>query len=321
MDDEEDEPPEEILPLIPVSVSVYVEDQTMFDDDGWLNAPMLEQKRVGSNVNYRYAYAEMLQMWEEPLARLEIMKFNIIKSDRLTSRLLESSLTGSFSIPESSLGHPKTGSSPIVMGKKDQLHALMASGCGLDVTGICHVHETQLEPSRYLSTDARMGGAVGHCDRCHRTQSQLRCVYCLEPVDALFPPCLSCGCASHESCLAEWHAAGETMCPAGDECNCVEEAVNGQVESWAALQGAVLRTTTKLPRLPSPAVEDSDGEEEEERGRRTSEPPTLLNYSPSSGLVPVASAASLSFGRLKRSAAGSWSRASSLRRSSMRKGD
>jgi hypothetical protein len=199
------------------------------------------------------------------------------------------------------------------MGKKDQLHALVASGRGLDVTGICRIHETQLEPTRYTFSGARMGGAVGSCDRCHYTQSQLRCVYCLEPVDALFPPCLSCGCSSHEACLAEWHAGGETLCPAGDECNCVEEASNGQVESWAALQGAMLKNQQqKFPRLPSPALEV---DEEDERGRRASEPPDMATTSPGGGLITVPSAATLSFGRLKKTAAGSWSRASSARRS------
>lgn len=312
MDEEEDQY-EDNLSLVPVSVSVYVEDQTMFDDDGWLSTPMLEPGKGHSYINYRYAYAEMLQMWDEPLARLEIMKFNIIKAD-YQARTKDGSMSESFTIQEGSVAHPQTGSSPIVMGKKDQLHALIASGRGLDVTGICRVHETQLDPARYTSSDARMGGAVGSCDRCHRTQSQLRCVYCLQPVDALFPPCLSCGCASHEACLSEWHAAGETECPAGDECNCVEEAANGQVESWAALQGAVFKSSIKLSRLPSPAIDDTD---EEERGRRASEPPDTVITSPGGGLMTAATPATLSFGRLRQSA-GTWSRASSLRRNSKR---
>ncbi|KFH46995.1 putative RWD, RING finger and WD repeat-containing protein-like protein [Hapsidospora chrysogenum ATCC 11550] len=318
-DDEDAE--EENLPLVPVSVSVYVEDQTMFDDDGWLSAPLLEQSRASCQANYRYAYAEMLQMWNEPLARLEIMKFSIIKAENPSSSAIDGSLHDSYTIHEGSgpAHHPRTGSSPtIVMGKKDQLHALVASGRGLDVTGICRIHETQLEPTRYTSSGARMGGAVGSCDRCHYTQSQLRCVYCLEPVDALFPPCLSCGCSSHEACLAEWHAGGETRCPAGDECNCVEEASNGHVESWAALQGAMLKSQQqqqqqqKLPRLPSPALE---ADEEDERGRRASEPPDMATTGLGGGLMTVPSAATLSFGRLKKTATGSWSRASSARRS------
>ncbi|KAF7553887.1 hypothetical protein G7046_g6957 [Stylonectria norvegica] len=60
--------------MIPVSVSVVMEDQTIFDDDGWLSTPLLEPSRAEIYANYRYAYAEMLQMWNQPLARLEIMK-------------------------------------------------------------------------------------------------------------------------------------------------------------------------------------------------------------------------------------------------------
>ena len=302
---------EETLPLVPVSVSVYVEDQTIFDDDGWLSAPLLEPSKSHLYSNYRYAYAEMLQMWNEPLARLEIMKFNILREGPF-ARGLDGSFGDSFSIHRGATAHPQTGSSPIVLGKKDLLQSLLASGRGLDVIGVCRIHEIQLEPSRYTTSNTHVGGAVGVCERCHRMQSQLRCVYCLEPVDALYPPCLSCGCASHESCLAEWHAAGETTCPAGDECNCVEEAINGQVESWAALQGAMMKTQNKMALLPSPAVEDSD---EEGRGRQTSAPPDVQTAPMGTGLMPPQAA--LSFGRLRKTA-GSWSRASSLRRESRR---
>ncbi|KAK7209824.1 hypothetical protein V2G26_017002 [Clonostachys chloroleuca] len=301
---------------VPVSVAVFVENQTIFDDDGWLSTPLLEPSRASLYANYRHAYAEMLQMWNEPLARLEIMKFNNMK-DAGISPNREHHFPDSFSIPEgSNLGHPRTGSSPIVMGKRDHLQALVASNRGLDITGMCRLHETQLEPLRYSSSYLHTGGAVGTCDRCRSTQSQLRCVYCLEPVDALFPPCLSCGCASHEHCLAEWHAAGETVCPAGDECNCVEEASNGQVESWAALQAAMLKTQSQVQVIP-PVVAPEEDRGGEVRGRQGSAPPDVSFAGDVGGLMP--SAASLGLGRLKKST-GSWSRASSLRRNKRQEG-
>lgn len=225
------------LPLVPVNVAVIVEDQSIFDDDGWLNSPFLDPGQASVYAHYRYAYAKLLQMWGQPLARLEVMKFNVLHQ-RLPAGIADGSFQESTMIQDgasSTATHHKTGSSLIAMGKRDQLHLLLASGRGLDVTGICRIHETQLEPTRYTSSHANVGGAVGTCERCHRSQTQLRCVYCLEPVSGLFPSCLSCGCTSHEACLAEWHAAGETLCPAGDECNCIEEASNGQVESWVAL--------------------------------------------------------------------------------------
>lgn len=245
----DDEFRDDFLPLVPISVSVEMEDQAAFDDDGWLVLPLLDPNHNATYAAYRYAYAEMLHMWGQPLARLEVMKFNVLRGghgaqSKSTDPDFNHADTGSH-VSDAPATHI-TPSSPILLGKKEQLQAMLSSGRGLDVTGVCRKHETQLEPLEYTSsTEPHVGGAVGTCDRCRRTQKQLRCVYCLEPVDALYPPCLSCGCAGHESCLAEWHAAGESFCPAGDECNCVEEASNGQVETWAAMMGALERLKSR----------------------------------------------------------------------------
>ncbi|KAK2673322.1 WD40 repeat [Fusarium oxysporum f. sp. vasinfectum] len=304
--DDDDYRRDDYLSLVPTKIAVTMEDQTAFDDDGWLNISMLESSQADVHARYRYAYAEMLQMWNQPLSRLEIMKFNSLKEDMTGGHVDDN-------FHESGAGHDGKAhnSSPIAMGKKDQLQALLASGRGLDVTGMCRIHEIQLEPLRYTSSDSKVGGAVGTCDRCHQTQSQLTCVYCLEPVDALFPPCLACGCASHEACLAEWHAAGETQCPAGDECNCVEEAADGQVESWAALQGAMLKGQRHMMMLPGPALDDSEDDAKVPRNWERVEPsfPSRMQ-----GL----SAASISLGNRLRKSAGEWSRASSLKRNDRR---
>ncbi|KAL8326035.1 hypothetical protein RB597_009041 [Gaeumannomyces tritici] len=287
--------------LIAVDVSVKLCNERQFDDDGWMMAPFLEPDRSTLYASYRYAYAEMLQIWGQPLARLEIMKFNVLNGDGAG---LENS--GLFSLDDNdsdggggsfhenihitrkgATGSTGTSSPTLLVGKREYLEAVLTSGRGLDVTGICRIHETNLEslqstgrplprhfgstlgataPSSHASSSATpvgpsgasvsagsgtmrdgggpaamttIGGAVGTCDRCHTLQAQLRCVFCAEPVAALYPACLGCGCPSHESCLGEWHAAGERMCPAGDECDCAAEASRGTVESWTAIQSAL----------------------------------------------------------------------------------
>jgi hypothetical protein len=104
------------------------------------------------------------------------------------------------------------------------------------------------------------------------------------------------------------------LCPAGDECNCVEEANNGQVESWAALRGAMMKgreRPAKLNLLPSAAVEASD-DEKLARGKNDWERVELnVPSREQGGLAVPQSPAALSFGRLKK--AGTWSRPSSLR--------
>ncbi|KAH6697450.1 WD repeat-containing protein [Plectosphaerella plurivora] len=305
-------PGEDSLSLVPVAVHVHLEDQTIFDDDGWMSTPLLEPSRQNMYAGYRYIYAEILHMWDQPLARLEIMKFNVLKD----VDALEGGHAAAAAAAVSSQPH---GSSPILLGKKEQLQSLITSGRGLDVTGMCRVHETQLEPLKYTTASAgHLGGAVGVCDRCRHTQAQLLCVYCREPVDALYQPCLGCGCASHEGCLAEWHAAGEELCPAGDECNCVEEAMNGKIESWAAIMAAV-RKGQQAPSptsqrgligsmLPPPALDGDHPEGGDKEWERVD------GHGAASGAGAVMSAARLSLGNRLKKAGGDWSRASNLRR-------
>ncbi|KAI8961805.1 hypothetical protein F5Y11DRAFT_216068 [Daldinia sp. FL1419] len=241
---------DDTVPLLCFGISTELEDQSIFDDDGWLGVPFLEPTRHAIYASYRYAYAEILQMWNQPLARLEILKFNVLKEDPLGPRATSFAGSGATSFHEyhsaENLSHSSRShhgaNSPIVLGKKELLQSLITSDKGIDVTGICRVHETHLDPVRSTHASAALGGAVGTCDRCKRTQMQLLCVFCNEPIDALYPPCLACGCASHEACIAQWHEAGETECPAGDECNCIEEASHGQVETWASIYGIVERT-------------------------------------------------------------------------------
>lgn len=322
----DDEFRDDFLPLVPISVSVDMEDQAIFDDDGWLGLPLVDPNQSALYAGYRYAYAEMLHMWGQPLARLEVMKFNVLNrghggaaptSDKEFHHVDASSRASDAPVTRI------TPSSPILLGKKEQLQALLSSGRGLDVMGICHIHETQLEPLEYTSpTEPHVGGAVGTCDRCRREQKQLRCVYCLEPVDALYPPCLSCGCASHEACLAEWHAAGESTCPAGDDCNCAEEASNGQVRTWAAMAGAPERLKNRrgsmlgnigamLPAATSscPAVVDYGSADEDKGVWENVESATGI---PSRPHGTATSQAKVSLGhRLKR--AGDWGRGSEKR--------
>ncbi|KAI1417288.1 hypothetical protein F5Y13DRAFT_202836 [Hypoxylon sp. FL1857] len=326
------------LPLICYGISTEMEDQSIFDDDGWLGVPFLEPSRYAIYASYRHAYAEMLQMWNQPLARLEILKFNVFKEDPSGPQATSFASSGATSFHDSyhsteNLSHNSSShhgaTSPIVLGKKELLQSLITSDRGIDVTGICRVHETHLDPVRQTNASATFGGAVGTCDRCKRVQMQLLCVFCNEPIDALYPPCLSCGCASHDACIAEWHAAGETECPAGDECNCVNEASNGQVETWAAMMGALRQGKIRKP---------SDGDVEykyagaskrgsidkydwenvasgahiplaDGQGKPLDQRESLLSQNPMS-------AARISLGNKLRKSAGNWGSTTSLKRKS-----
>ncbi|KAK4173186.1 hypothetical protein QBC36DRAFT_61520 [Triangularia setosa] len=269
--------------LVPTAVSCAPENQALFDDDGWMSTPLIEPQRRELYTHYRCAYAEMLQMWGQPLSRLEILKFNVLKDERFYNNnnnwnSNDSDYTDLDPTPRGSRHYPTGASSPVMGfgGRRQQSQNLLATGRGLDITGLCRIHEIQLDPVEYFRpTNGHVGGAVGICRRCFPEnaygsqipQTQLRCVYCLEPVASLYPPCLSCGCVYHAPCLAEWHAMGETECPAGDECNCVEEALNGQVESWSALQAAI----SQLSSTPTPVSSPPESNSQPSRVMTTSE--------------------------------------------------
>lgn len=239
--------------MVAVDVLVRTYNDHLFDDDGWMVASLLGGKRRRRQyAEYRYAYSELLQVWSEPLARLEVLKFNVLREDAMKAAAIRNgddpnatgadgtnanaNLDDGDGLPSGSLG---------INAKHDRLVAMRNSGRGLDAVGICEHCELQLEPLEYdaraaLSVPAvvgsKLGGAVGICRRCRRARSQLRCVYCTEPVDAIYMPCFGCGCASHPRCLRAWYDAGERLCPAGDECACTDEATSGRIESWTAMQ-------------------------------------------------------------------------------------
>ncbi|SPQ19572.1 95c0d43c-61ce-40fc-8f06-f91815ad641b [Thermothielavioides terrestris] len=253
----DDEPlKDDLMAMVPIAVSCVPENQGLFDDDGWISGPLIDRSRFKLYSNYRYAYAEMLQMWGLPLSRLEIMKFDVLKEDALSP----AAASKEGSVPNNTPLYPTGAASPTspFVDRRSMFHELATSGRGLDVTGFCRVHPgVPLEPVEYLRpTNPNLGygsnpqvvnGSNGVCHRCSAErdgadlvpQTEMRCVYCWEPVTGLFAPCLSCGCVSHEACLADWHAMGGGECPAGHDCYCLEDASNATPDSWAGLQVAV----------------------------------------------------------------------------------
>ncbi|KAK4152371.1 hypothetical protein C8A00DRAFT_16319 [Chaetomidium leptoderma] len=288
---------DDIFSMVPIAVSCIPENQGVFDDDGWMSTPLIDRSHFQLYSNYRYAYAEMLQMWGQPLSRLEIMKFDVLKEDKLSSGTATTSHNTEDSAPNNTPFYPTGATSPTspFADRRGVFQELLTSGRGVDVTGFCRIHPgVPLEPAEYLrqtppatattstTTTANnrghtgtsyapvVNGAVGVCHRCTAErehadlvpQTEMECVYCWEPVIGLYTPCLACGCIAHEACLAEWHAMGGIECPVGHDCRCVEEASTETAGSWAGLRAAVF-----LLAFSSSASAGAGGEHHErERG-------------------------------------------------------
>ncbi|EAQ89802.1 hypothetical protein CHGG_06421 [Chaetomium globosum CBS 148.51] len=258
---------DDLFSMVPIAVSCAPKNQGLFDDDGWMSTPLIDGARSQLYSSYRYAYAEMLQMWGQPLSRLEIMKFDVLRDDTLSSgHYIEDSAPNNTPIYATGATSP---TSPFA-DRRSFFKELLTSARGVDVIGFCGVHPgIPLEPVEYLrptqiipatiingapgsashgasSPAPIINGAVGVCYRCTAErehadlvpQTELVCVYCWEPAVNLYVPCITCGCVLHQTCLAEWHALGASECPAGHDCHCAEEATSQAPGSWAGLRAA-----------------------------------------------------------------------------------
>lgn len=291
-------------------ISLTMENQTAFDDEGCMRSPLLDPRHAALYASYRAAYANLLFIWGHPLARLEILKFNGLKDyfaevDVPDNKSFAASLLSNGS---HTLSRQPSPPSPIIIGKKDQPLILLHHG--LDVTGYCLKHESRLEPLR----TGTAGGGIGRCERCNTIQRQLRCTICMEPISAVFSSCLSCGCASHQHCLAEYLSFGNTDCPGGCECDCTKKASEGIVESWEVMLGALER----LRLLDATASEKEKNGLEDWDTEEKSDPPAA--HHPSKGLGKGYSTLSRRLGRVR---TGEWGtsggkkKASGLRKEDM----
>jgi hypothetical protein len=268
---------DDLFSMVPVAVSCVPENQGLFDDDGWMSTPLIDRSHVQLYSNYRYAYAEMLQMWGQPLSRLEIMKFDVLKEDKLSSNEGATDNYDEDSAPNNTPFYPTGATSPTspFADRRGLFQELLTSGRGVDVTGFCRVHPgVPLEPAEYLrpsaptppstanpsqptnaaeaaalTSSAAVNGTVGVCHRCTAErehtdlvpQTELDCGFCWQPVVGLYAACRACGCVTHEGCLAEWHALGGVECPGAHECCSDEEASSeGAGGSWAGLRDAAV---------------------------------------------------------------------------------
>ncbi|CAG8977472.1 hypothetical protein HYALB_00011821 [Hymenoscyphus albidus] len=271
--DEEDDD-DDWKPTICTGISLTMENQNAFDDEGCISSGLLETDHSSYYANYRMAYAELLFIWGHPLARLEILKFNGLKEAHapeneipVVNKTYAASIVSNNT--HTSLHDPVPPPSPIFLGKKDSIHHPASDQC-LDVLGYCLKHEIRLEQ---LSSTIG-GGAVGRCERCKIIQRQLRCVICLEPASAIFSPCLSCGCVTHENCMLEYHTGGSTECPGGCDCDCGEDnygerTMVGLLESREVVDGVIermrmLEHLQQAEEANAALIYETDNEDEDE---------------------------------------------------------
>ncbi|KAI5778688.1 hypothetical protein EDC01DRAFT_673029 [Geopyxis carbonaria] len=170
-------------PLEPIVIMMC--NREAFDDEGAISIPLLNQDRLQMYKAYRENYANLLYVWDLPLRRLEVLKFNSADAEPASPVLSE------FTRRTRTRGN-----------KWD----------GLEIAGHCSKCGSVLDVT---------SGAKGECKACKRRQVTMTCVICEVIIKGLYGPCLKCGHVAHAECHREWFEEGTESCPTGCGCVCL----------------------------------------------------------------------------------------------------
>ncbi|CAD6444580.1 41379e3c-a425-45ba-b024-d0160578351a [Sclerotinia trifoliorum] len=269
---------DELKPSVCVGIKLTLENENAFDDEGCMGTSLLDSSHTARHMSYRQAYAELLYCWGFPLARLEILKFNGIRSQTSELDIADNKSFAASIISNDShtVIHEASSPSQIVLGKRDQHSS--STDQGLEIAGYCLKHEARLDALHSSS----IGGAAGRCDRCKTVQRQLRCTICTEPISAVYLPCLSCGCATHQHCLIEYRSTGNNECPGGCDCDCADKASMGLIESFGVMIEFMRALERKKQLTEKEDVEEWEAPvEEKDEWENISIPPGGLGRNPS----------------------------------------
>ena len=158
-------------------IKVTLKNQDRFLNDGYSDVPLLDPAEAWRYKAYRQAYAYLLTIWEMPLTKAEVLKFNSHES-----------------LPQDGNTRvPNSEDASLAIGKRMGHRNSTSTGHGaLDLRVPCHVCS---EP-RPSDLDA---GAK--CAACNARAVPPSCVLCAELIRGRASPCLNCGHVLHASCL------------------------------------------------------------------------------------------------------------------------
>lgn len=201
---------EEITPVPKKpAFSVKLKNQDQFHNDGYANVPLLDPNQEWQYRAYREAYAHLLYIWDMPLARAEILKYNR---------------------PLTETSSPRKSSSLLSIGKASlAVTAANSADLALDFSSRC----------RSCSSLLPTKNASRRCSNCSVKQRPLTCILCNTFIRGLSSPCLNCGHVLHACCrellLSQQPDKAPTECPSGCGCICADYTI-GEIELPAPKQ-------------------------------------------------------------------------------------
>lgn len=194
--------------------AIVLKNQDQIQNEGHARIPLLHRDQQ-RNRNYRNAYAHLLHIWGFPVARAEMLKYNITPTTRGNI-----SVGTSASLPSASTTrHIETRPS------SDDQHLGLRDHCT-----IC----TALSP--YQSQ-------TRNCPHCLAARAPAICLLCNTYIWGLSSPCLSCGHVLHTMCREKLFAQTDigllSECISGCGCKCSDHTTTvvdisaTEVDEWS----------------------------------------------------------------------------------------
>lgn len=199
----------DILGIKEPSIGIRLKNQDLFDLEGYASVPLLNPDDEWKYQAYRNAYANMLIVWEMPMASCEVLKYNqLSKSPPNSTPDLDED-------PDASM---------ITLGKasKKAVEAPDEERLGVRWMRTCTTCGNVAQHKQAGSHDS------SKCNVCKQKQGIMSCVLCTEIVIGLSSPCLACGHVVHSACrsqilVSDLDSRGE--CISGCGCVCADHVV------------------------------------------------------------------------------------------------
>ena len=154
------------------TMDIKLKNQDQFHNDGYSAVPLLDPSKDWQYRAYRESYAHMLHVWNMPMTRCEILKYNYAPPSSPPS------LSQSFA------------PSPLTIGKSAVSATPEPDVLELDLRQHCPKCSAILPPST-----SRNG-----CGSCTTRRPPLVCLFCASVIRGLASPCLFCGHVLHAAC-------------------------------------------------------------------------------------------------------------------------
>lgn len=189
------------------SIKINLKNQGSFHNEGYTRAPLLHPDDEGHYRAYREAYAHLLSIWEMPIEKVEMLKYNSPTAGcrKSSTKALDDQAPPLISIGRMNTSSMTSFSDKVILDIKRKCTVCRGSGNG----------DSSMQQYK--------------CGSCASREMALCCVFCAERIRGHASPCLACGHAVHSRCrLALLATSSLTMveltqrspCVIGCDCQC-----------------------------------------------------------------------------------------------------